>query len=132
MTVTEIMAIGGGLLLGYWLVSVFLPNLLHKNSDTDPRPYRPTTHQESDFQNEEPLKQEQTTSFEPEPPGSAWFEILEVDESASDQEIQTAYKRQISQYHPDKVARMGIDIRRLAEAKSMAINAAYEKAMARR
>ena len=37
----------------------------------------------------------------------------------------------LSQYHPDKVARMGIDIRRLAELRSKDINAAYDEAIRR-
>ena len=32
----------------------------------------------------------------------------------------------ISQYHPDKVAQMGEEIRAVANAKSREINAAYE------
>ena len=43
-------------------------------------------------------------------------------------EIERAYKVKISQYHPDKVAQMGIEIRELAEAKSKEINAAYDYA----
>ena len=58
-----------------------------------------------------------------------WYVVLDVDRSASRAEITAAYRSRISQYHPDKVARMGPEIRALAERKSAEINAAYETAL---
>jgi DnaJ-domain-containing protein 1 len=58
-----------------------------------------------------------------------WYVVLDVDRSASRAEITAAYRSRISQYHPDKVARMGPEIRALAEKKSAEINAAYETAL---
>jgi DnaJ-domain-containing protein 1 len=55
-----------------------------------------------------------------------WHLVLGVGESASKEEISAAYKRKISQNHPDKVAQMGEEIRAVADAKSQQINAAYE------
>ena len=65
------------------------------------------------------------------PPQTAmpWYVVLDVDRSASRAEITAAYRSRISQYHPDKVARMGPEIRALAEKKSAEINAAYETAI---
>jgi DnaJ like chaperone protein len=60
---------------------------------------------------------------------SNWYRILGVRENATREEIAAAYKKMISQYHPDKVAQMGPDIRAVAEAKTKQINAAYELAM---
>jgi len=57
-----------------------------------------------------------------------WYVVLDVDRSASRAAITAAYRSRISQYHPDKVARMGPEIRALAEQKSAEINAAYEAA----
>lgn len=67
-------------------------------------------------------------------PGAApgampWYVVLDVDRSASRAAITAAYRTRISQYHPDKVARMGPEIRALAEQKSAEINAAYEAAI---
>ena len=59
---------------------------------------------------------------------NSWFRILEVSVDASWMEISAAYKRQVRQYHPDKVATLGIEIRSLAEAKTKQINAAYDYA----
>jgi DnaJ like chaperone protein len=44
------------------------------------------------------------------------------------EEIQAAYKSLIRQYHPDKVASLGEELRNLAEQKSKAINVAYKEA----
>jgi len=64
-------------------------------------------------------------------PGPRWFEVLGVAESADRQELERAYRFNVSQYHPDKVARLGEDIRRLAEERSKAINAAYDEGLRR-
>jgi len=137
MTITEMMVIGGGLLLGYWLVGVFLPTLFGKKSSEEPASEAsepPGQHKgrdrgyDSSDSDEAPHQQGAST---PSPSPVRWFEVLEVNEGASDLQIAAAYKRKISQYHPDKVARMGIDIRRLAELKSKDINAAYDEAIRR-
>ena len=58
-----------------------------------------------------------------------WYVVLDIDRSANRAVIAAAYRARISQYHPDKVARMGPEIRALAEQKSAEINAAYEAAV---
>lgn len=60
---------------------------------------------------------------------SNWYRILGVREDAKKDEIVAAWKRRISEYHPDKVARMGEEIREVAARKSQQINAAYEMGM---
>ena len=51
----------------------------------------------------------------------AWHEVLGVPPAAT--------REQISQYHPDKVARLGAEIRALAERKSAQLNGAYDQAL---
>ena len=63
------------------------------------------------------------------PAYAGWFRVLEVREDADAEEIASAYRAKIGQYHPDKVAQMGAEIRALAEQKSSEINAAYDYAM---
>ncbi len=58
-----------------------------------------------------------------------WFRILEVPETATREQIVSAYQKMIRQYHPDRVAQMGPEIREVAERKSKAINAAYDYAI---
>ena len=60
----------------------------------------------------------------------AWHEVLKVSPSASVEQIHEAYRAQIRQYHPDKVASLGEELRALAEEKSKAINTAYQEALA--
>jgi DnaJ like chaperone protein len=67
--------------------------------------------------------------FPKESEGVTWYKVLEVDSSASLEEIRTAYKRKISQYHPDKVSSLGPEFTLIAEKKSKKINSAYEEAV---
>lgn len=41
-------------------------------------------------------------------------------------EVKRAYRELIKQYHPDKVSGLGIEIKKLAEAKTKEINTAYQ------
>jgi len=58
-----------------------------------------------------------------------WSKVLEVSVDASVEEIRAAYLKRISEYHPDKVASLGKEIREIAERRSKEINAAYSFAM---
>jgi hypothetical protein len=58
-----------------------------------------------------------------------WYEVLGLGETATLAEIRTAYRKLQAQYHPDKVAHLGPDLIALAEAKSKAINSAYDDAL---
>jgi len=52
---------------------------------------------------------------------------LGLTDSASEAEIDQAYRRLMSQYHPDKVAGAAPELRAQAEQRSRAINAAYDR-----
>lgn len=56
-----------------------------------------------------------------------WYKILEVDASASDEDVKKAYRRMAMKYHPDKVSTMGDDVKRGAHEKFQKLNEAYEK-----
>ena len=60
---------------------------------------------------------------------SNWYRILGVREDAGKDEIVAAYRRKVGEYHPDRVARMGEEIRAVADRKTQQINAAYEIGM---
>jgi preprotein translocase subunit Sec63 len=68
------------------------------------------------------------------PPGNILdpYAVLGVSEQASQDEIDTAYRRKISDYHPDKVANAADEIKALAEVRAREINAAYEAIQQRR
>jgi DnaJ-class molecular chaperone len=55
------------------------------------------------------------------------YRVLGLTEDATDAEIDQAYRRLISQYHPDKLAGVAEDLRRQAEDKASEINAAYDR-----
>lgn len=54
------------------------------------------------------------------------YTALEIEPSATDEEVKKAYRRMAMKYHPDKVANAGENIRQQATEKFRAINAAYE------
>ena len=56
----------------------------------------------------------------------AAYRELGIAADASDEEVERAYRRLISEYHPDKVASAAREIRELAETRARAINTAYE------
>jgi len=113
MSGPEYLVIVIGLVLGYWIVSKFFG--------------RPSGEKKSPNQSES----HNQYTFDPIPPSQAmaWDSVLGVLESASVEEIRKAYRVLMSQYHPDKVASLGPDLRSLAERKSKEINIAYRQAM---
>ena len=54
------------------------------------------------------------------------YAILGVGPSASEEEIDQAYRRRMSEYHPDRVANSAKEIRDLAELRAREVNGAYE------
>ena len=54
------------------------------------------------------------------------YKILEVEASASNNELKTAYRELAKKYHPDKVSHLGEDVKLAAEQKFTKLNAAYE------
>ena len=55
------------------------------------------------------------------------YRVFGLTSDASDAEIDQAYRRLISQYHPDKLAGVAEELRRQAEDKASEINAAYDR-----
>ena len=54
------------------------------------------------------------------------FTVLGVSRSATFEEIRRAYRIKMQEYHPDKVASLGAELRELAERKAKQINEAFE------
>ena len=55
------------------------------------------------------------------------YRILEVEPSATDQEVKKAYRKMANKYHPDKVSHLGEDFQKAANEKFQKVNEAYEK-----
>ena len=60
------------------------------------------------------------------------YRVLGLTEDASDAEVDLAWRRQIAQYHPDKLSGVADELRRQAETRVRAINAAYDRIQALR
>ena len=54
------------------------------------------------------------------------YKVLEVEPTATNDEIRAAYRRLALKHHPDKVAMLGEDIKKAAEEKFQSINNAKE------
>ena len=55
------------------------------------------------------------------------YDVLGIRSRASEEEITSAYRQLVQQYHPDKVAGMAPEFREVAERRMKEINAAYEE-----
>lgn len=55
------------------------------------------------------------------------YAVLGLRDDATEAEIDRAYRRLITQYHPDRLNGAAEDLRRQAEAKAREINAAYDR-----
>ena len=55
------------------------------------------------------------------------YRVLGLTEEATDAEVDLAYRRLITQYHPDKLSGAADELRRQAEARAREINGAYDR-----
>ena len=54
------------------------------------------------------------------------YKILEIESSATNEEIKKAYRKMAVKYHPDKVAALGDEIQKAANSKFQKVQDAYE------
>jgi DnaJ like chaperone protein len=57
---------------------------------------------------------------------AAAYKVLEIEQAVTDEEVKKAYRKMALKLHPDKVAYLGEDFRKAAEAKFRKVNEAYE------
>lgn len=56
----------------------------------------------------------------------ASYKILEIEPSATDDEVKKAYRRMAMKYHPDKVSHLGEDFKKVAQEKFRKVKDAYD------
>jgi len=57
---------------------------------------------------------------------SSAYKILEIEESATDEEVKKAYRKMAVKYHPDKVRDLGEQHQKAAQEKFISVQDAYE------
>ena len=100
-----------------------------KESKEDKREKEPDRPKESD-EGQSGESDESFASVQPEAPSdpmeAGFAKTLGLEKPYSEEEIKSAYRKLIAQYHPDRVSAMGPEIREVAETKAREINEAYE------
>lgn len=61
------------------------------------------------------------------PDTNSLYKILEIEPSATDEELKKAYRRMAMKYHPDKVSHLGEEFKKTASEKFKMVNEAYKK-----
>jgi DnaJ like chaperone protein len=54
------------------------------------------------------------------------YKVLEIQPTASDEEVKKAYRKMAAKYHPDKVNDLGEEFRKAAEEKFKSVQTAYD------
>ena len=80
---------------------------------------------------EDPTKKTDDRQRRSKPP-RAWWETLNVDQNASTEQIKSAFRKEISKYHPDRVEGLGVELRELADRMAKEVNRAYTLAKQQR
>lgn len=57
----------------------------------------------------------------------ASYKILEIDPTATDEDVKKAYRRMAMKYHPDKVSHLGEDFKKVAHEKFRKVKEAYDQ-----
>jgi DnaJ like chaperone protein len=55
------------------------------------------------------------------------YKILEIDKTATDEELKKAYRKMAVKYHPDKMNHLGEEVKKAATEKFQKVQDAYEK-----
>ena len=59
-------------------------------------------------------------------PKTPW-EILEIPDNATEEETNSAYRKKVAQYHPDRVAHLPTEFQELAHNKLLELNGARDR-----
>lgn len=124
MTRADIIVVVLGLFVGYFLVSWIVGKVKQGQTPAS----GPSEQGRPSDTNDQRTPQGDAQEKRPNTP-RPWYDVLQVPAYASLDSVKLAYRRRMAEYHPDKVAGLGDELRALAETKSQEINAAYETAL---
>lgn len=122
-TRTDIVVVLLGLFAGYFLVSWLIGQFTGGKQDTPKVAGSGQGHWRDRDEPEQPAPPDTGGTRKP------WYEVLQVPAYASLDEVKLAYRRRITEYHPDKTSGLGDELRKLAEEKTKLINTAYDEAL---
>ncbi|MBF0412409.1 MAG: DnaJ domain-containing protein [Desulfamplus sp.] len=99
-------------------------NFQYSDADVKRKPTGQNTadkNSQNSYKKESVEKQEQPPKTTPKSP----YQILGLSPGASKEEIQSAYRNAVKQYHPDRVANLGPELQEIANKKFIEIKDAY-------
>lgn len=126
VTRTDIIVVLVGLFAGYFLVSWLIGRFSGDKQDKAKSASGFDSGQGHWRDRDEPPNARRTDQGSTRKP---WYEVLQVPAYASLDEVKLAYRRRITEYHPDKTSGLGDELRKLAEEKTKLINTAYDEAL---
>ncbi len=131
MSLSETIVIAGAFIVGYVVVWSFLLRSKDESyADPDFGNNSNKSEQQNSYQEDENFSfNEKNTNSKYDVYGISTiddcFAILELNNSASSDDIKLAYKRKMKEYHPDKVAHLGEKLKSIAELETKKLNLAY-------
>lgn len=121
MTLTEIITVVGGAVLGYVAVSAFIGRNTEK-PEVDSAGF-----DESEAAGQHNSSSTNSSSTDGVSTIQECFDVLGISKWSSAEEIRSAYKTKIKDYHPDKVAHLGEKLRSTAAVETVKLNSAYSR-----
>lgn len=131
LTRTDVIVFVLCLFAGYFLVG-WLIGLVKRAPDRTRQSSAGSGYWRSADRNNEAPRQDPPPRPDPPPARDVprpWHEVLGVPAYASAEDVKSAYRRRIAEYHPDRTSGLGDELRALAEAKTKEINVAYQAAL---
>jgi len=111
-----------------WLTSLDARAPIPKRSTEPPPPSpRPSTDRWSTRPRAAPPRSSTVPVAPPAPKPKTPWEILEIPENATEEETNSAYRKKVAQYHPDRVAHLPSEFQELAHQKLLELNGARDK-----
>ncbi len=109
-----------------WLDDIFILVLLFRYLANFNRLRRPGTPPYGEGPHQQQQHQDSQETQHPSPPRTP-YDILGVSPDATHDEIKSAYRQLVNQYHPDKVTHLGEEFQTLAEKRFKEIQEAYQQ-----